>query len=353
MPDEPAAPIRTARLELWPLTVGDAAEMVAVLGDPVLYDFTGGAPPDGDALRERFRRLAYGRSADGLETWHNWIVREAGTGHAVGSVQATVTDEGRSAEVAWLIGVPWQGRGYAAESAGAMVDRLESGGATTITALVHPAHAASEGVARSLGFVPTDVVVDGERAWRRSAQGIRGPRLRRLPTEALTNRELERIRKILGEAFGDGDEAFTDDDWSHAVGGRHFILELGGEIVCHAAVVARELQVDGQPVRTGYVEAVATAPGNERRGYGSLLVGAASAFVRDRYDLGALGTGRRHFYERLGWRTWLGPSFVRSAVGLVPTPDDDGYIMVLETPTSPALDLAAPISCAWRPGDAW
>ena len=35
------------------------------------------------------------------------------------------------------------------------------------------------------------------------------------------------------------------------------------------------------------------------------------------------------------------------------TPDEDGYIMVLRTPSSPAMDLDAAISCAWRLGDVW
>ena len=59
------------------------------------------------------------------------------------------------------------------------------------------------------------------------------------------------------------------------------------------------------------------------------------------------------FYERLGWRLWRGPSSVRTAAGLRATPDDDGYIMVLETPSSPTLDLAASMSCEFRPGDVW
>ncbi len=78
-----------------------------------------------------------------------------------------------------------------------------------------------------------------------------------------------------------------------------------------------------------------------------------AAWIRERYELGCLGTGRQTFYGRLGWRTWLGPSSVRTADGLRPTPDDDGYLMVLATPTSPPLDLTAPISCEWRPGDVW
>jgi len=35
------------------------------------------------------------------------------------------------------------------------------------------------------------------------------------------------------------------------------------------------------------------------------------------------------------------------------TPADDGYILVLPTPSSPHFDLTAPISCDWRRGDVW
>ena len=78
-----------------------------------------------------------------------------------------------------------------------------------------------------------------------------------------------------------------------------------------------------------------------------------SAWIRDRYDLGALGTGRHHFYERIGWQTWRGPSWVQTADGPRRTAEDDGYILVLPTPTSPPLDLTLPITCDWREGDVW
>jgi aminoglycoside 2'-N-acetyltransferase I len=180
------------------------------------------------------------------------------------------------------------------------------------------------------------------------------PRLRRLSTTELAASELTVIRAIMLDAFGsDDDERFTDDDWEHAVGGVHFVLDIDGEVVAHAAVVERELQIAERPIRTGYVEAVATAPAHQNVGYGSLVMTDATAYVRERFELGALGTGRQRFYERLGWLTWRGPSSVRTAKGLLRTPDDDGYIMVLATPSTPRLDLTAPISCAWRQGDAW
>ena len=155
-------------------------------------------------------------------------------------------------------------------------------------------------------------------------------------------------------AFGpDEEERFGDDDWDHALGGVHFVLEADGEIVSHASVVERELHLDGNPVRTGYVEAVGTAVDRQGAGFGSMVIADVTSYIRERFELGALGTGRHHFYERLGWLTWKGPAFVRTAEGLSRTPDEEGYVLVLQTPSSPPFDLAASISCEWRPGDVW
>ncbi len=180
------------------------------------------------------------------------------------------------------------------------------------------------------------------------------PRLRRLATTELTTEEVAAIRAIMHDAFGsDEEERFTDDDWDHALGGVHFVLDVAGVVVTHAAVVERSLWVADRPLRTGYVEAVATAPAHQGAGHGTLVMTDVTAWIRERYELGCLGTGRHAFYERLGWRTWQGPSSVRMAEGAEPTPEDDGYLMVLATPSSPPLDFASPISCEWRPGDVW
>ena len=181
----------------------------------------------------------------------------------------------------------------------------------------------------------------------------RAPSLRRLATADLTAAEVGTIRELLRAAFAQDGEGFTDADWAHAVGGLHVLLEVGGEIVSHASVVERRLHAGGRAVRTGYVEAVATRPEDQGRGFGSRVMTEVGAHVRDAYELGALGTGRDAFYERLGWIPWTGPTWVRSAHGEVRTPEDDGAIFVLLTPTSPPLDPAGPIACEWRPGDVW
>jgi aminoglycoside 2'-N-acetyltransferase I len=179
-------------------------------------------------------------------------------------------------------------------------------------------------------------------------------RLRRVRTAELSATEVAAIRTMLEEAFGpDEDERFTDDDWDHAIGGLHVIADIDGAILAHASVVGRTIRVAGRPLRTGYVEAVATARGHQGSGLGTRVMEDVGAYIRDTFELGALGTGVHGFYERLGWVTWRGPTSVLTADGESRTTEDDGSIMVLRTPTSPALDLSAPIQCEWRPGHVW
>lgn len=66
-----------------------------------------------------------------------------------------------------MIGTPWQGAGYAAEAAAAMVAWLGDAGVGTIEATIAPGHTASEAVAGRIGLAVTDALVDGERVWRR------------------------------------------------------------------------------------------------------------------------------------------------------------------------------------------
>ncbi|MEZ5096998.1 MAG: GNAT family N-acetyltransferase [Nocardioides sp.] len=162
--------IRTDRLLLTPLRPGDAEEMVLVLASPRLYDVIGGAPPTVEELRVRYAAQARGESPDGSEEWLNWVVRHT-DGTPVGTLQATVDRRDGRADVAWVIGADWQGRGYAAEAAAAMVTALIGAGVSWVTAHIHPTHHASQAVARSCRLTPTPEHHDGEQRWewRRSA----------------------------------------------------------------------------------------------------------------------------------------------------------------------------------------
>ena len=180
-------------------------------------------------------------------------------------------------------------------------------------------------------------------------------RLRTVRSDELTDADVARLHELMRDAFAGGEHGgFSAEDWQHALGGTHFLLESGGNIDCHASVVTRELHVAGVPLLTAYVEAVATDPVRQRQGLGTQVMRAVGDFIDGGdWHLAALGTGSQAFYERLGWRAWRGPSFVRTAKGDVATPDEDGYIMVRPTPRTPELPPDAPISCEWRPGDVW
>ncbi|MFF8784974.1 GNAT family N-acetyltransferase [Streptomyces sp. NPDC015125] len=160
--------IHTRRLTLLPLLADHAGELAAVLSDPALHTFTGGAPASPEALRTRHERLVAG-SPDPAVTWCNWVIQLRDRGCLAGTVQATVTVDahGSAAEVAWVVGTDWQRRGIATEAARGLVAWLRHRSVQTLIAHIHPDHHASAAVAAAAGFTPTGHEQDGETRWQR------------------------------------------------------------------------------------------------------------------------------------------------------------------------------------------
>lgn len=152
--------IETPTFLLLPLRAEHADEMAAVLSDPGLYRFTGGEPLTAPELRAR-----YERQVSGPPGWRNWVIWLRAEERLVGYVQATIDE--RTAEVAWVIGTPWQSRGLAGAAATALVGRLMEQEIDTVVAHIHPGHAASAAVATAAGLQPTERWEDGEVRWER------------------------------------------------------------------------------------------------------------------------------------------------------------------------------------------
>jgi RimJ/RimL family protein N-acetyltransferase len=161
--------ISTERLDLLPLRLEHADQMVTVLSDPALHTFIGGTPDALESLRSRYRRMIAG-SPDPAMTWHNWVIRLRAEACLTGTVQATVSHPGDETltEIAWVVGTPWQGRGIATEAARGLVAWLAGQPAQTVIAHIHPDHHASAAVATACGLTPTDERHDGEIRWRRT-----------------------------------------------------------------------------------------------------------------------------------------------------------------------------------------
>ncbi len=134
--------------------------------------------------------------------------------------------------------------------------------------------------------------------------------------------------------------------------GVHVIGRFDGQIVSHAMWVTRTLQPASRtPLRTAYVEAVATRRQFQHRGFASEILRRLAQEIRS-YELGALSPSGDAFYARLGWELWRGPLFIRTDIGLAPTPDES--VMILRLENTPAdLDLNEPLSAEWRTGELW
>ncbi len=143
-------------------------------------------------------------------------------------------------------------------------------------------------------------------------------------------------------------------------GATHFVAFLDDTPVSHAMTVTRWLQPgDRPPLRTAYVELVATEPGFQGRGFATAILERLGRAIATDYDLGALCPADTRMYHRLGWEYWQGPLFIRppgerhSETGspssaLIPTPEE--RVMILRLPRTPPLDLTRPLSAEWRAG---
>ena len=142
-------------LALEPLCVSHAEAMFDLLCDQALYRYLDYEPPPSlEYLRDRYARLQSRRSPDGKEAWLNWAIRSADQA-LVGYVQATVAT--RHSYIAYVIGSPYWGRGYATKAVDAMLDHLASSyGVTECLATVEARNHRSIRLLERLGFGPAD-----------------------------------------------------------------------------------------------------------------------------------------------------------------------------------------------------
>lgn len=139
----------------------------------------------------------------------------------------------------------------------------------------------------------------------------------------------------------------TFNDPRHVLGMEH------GTVVSHALWITRWLAPGiSAPLRTAYVEWVATDPAHQRRGYASAVMRTLLASISG-FQLAALSTSDagQSLYTRLGWERWRGPLFIRTADGLVATTGET--VMIHRLSTTPPLSLDDPLSAEWREGELW
>ena len=137
--------------------------------------------------------------------------------------------------------------------------------------------------------------------------------------------------------------AHQEDEFTHLFsyipsGGIHVLAYREQELVSHAVATMRWLQPEGLPLlRTAYIDAVATLPAYQGQGIASTLMRHLATVLSD-FEMACLQTERVSFYARLGWEVWRGPLAGRRATELLPTPDQQG-VMILRLARTPPLDI--------------
>jgi GNAT superfamily N-acetyltransferase len=171
--------------------------------------------------------------------------------------------------------------------------------------------------------------------------------IERVRTGALIPRVFEQVRALCNDAYEEDLTSYFTD-----IGpGVHLLGWHGPALVSHVMWVDRPLHVEGrEPLRSAYVELMATRHRDRGLGFATRLMERLALDIQS-YDIGALSPAETSLYQRLGWQRWRGTRSVRTGNGVVPTPDEE--VMVLPLPGSPALDLDAPLSVDWRPGEVW
>lgn len=167
-----------------------------------------------------------------------------------------------------------------------------------------------------------------------------------LPSDSLSTNQRAAIIALCSRAYDEDFSALFDVFDAPT----HIVATLDDHFVSHALWISRPLHYYDIILHSAYVEAVATEPAYQGRGYASAVLQALAQAITT-YDIGALSPSEPAFYSRLGWEVWQGDLYVAQEQQQQPTPND--VVMILRLPTTLLLDLRTPLTAPWREGDIW
>ena len=155
------------------------------------------------------------------------------------------------------------------------------------------------------------------------------------PTSSVSEREKYEIVDLCNRAFiQEFSELFSLV--ANAVAPMHVQARIDGRLIGHAMWSERSLFLaDGTILTAAYVDAVATDPAFQNRGFGSIVMRRLIAEIQG-FAVGCLATNRPSFYTRLGWERWTGPKGVKTEREVRLTPNET--VMIFRTAHSPVLD---------------
>lgn len=159
--------LQTKRCIVRELTMDDIDALFELYGPSEITRFV-------EPLYEREKEMEYQRNyireIYGGYGYGMWTVADKGSGKLIGriGVESHPKDDADTVELGYIIAMDWQGKGIAAEVCTAVLEYAKDVlGKRRAYARIHPDNEASIRLAKKLGFVMTDEMIDGERVWEK------------------------------------------------------------------------------------------------------------------------------------------------------------------------------------------
>lgn len=159
--------LETARLRLAPLTIGDAAALFPIMGDPEVMAYWDVPEIDDPDIVDGIVTAQVDAMAAGLALY--WSMRTLADGTFLGACDLSEIDRWhRRAEVGFILGRDAWGHGYALEAMQAVIAFAGANGLRKLAARTHLGNRRSEVLLERLGFneeglLRGHVLKDGDR----------------------------------------------------------------------------------------------------------------------------------------------------------------------------------------------
>ena len=159
----PSWPIQTARLTLRPFEPQDFDAFAALQGDAEVARWLYNEPLGRKEARELFDRKRAGSALQAEGDWLSCAIVEEATGTAVGDLAFNwVSEAHRTGEIGFLVAPAAQGKGYATEAAGALLNWAFAAGYHRVIGRLEARNVASARVLEKLGMRREGLLVENE-----------------------------------------------------------------------------------------------------------------------------------------------------------------------------------------------
>jgi RimJ/RimL family protein N-acetyltransferase len=159
----PNWPLQTARLTLRPFQPEDFDAFAIIQGDPEVARWLYNEPRRGKEARDLFDRKRAGSALQAEGDWLSCAIVEEATGTVVGDLAFHwVSEEHRTGEIGFLMAPAAQGKGYATEASGALLNWAFAAGFHRVIGRLEPRNIASARVLEKLGMRREALFVENE-----------------------------------------------------------------------------------------------------------------------------------------------------------------------------------------------